>query len=373
MVKVLYIGHYREQTGWGQGTRDYLSALIRSGVEVACRPIVFGGGAQLSPELEQAEQLSTKNADYCIQHVLPHLMVGSKRFKKNIGMFYGESTNICYTSWFPRLNLMDELWVTNFETHEDLLKQSVTPEIHTVPQPINIDRYKTYPVQQIPQLAGRFVFYFIGELSIRKRISAIVRAFHTEFTKNEPVALLLKLHKPGLNSQQVSQETQNLVNNIKNGLKLYPDINQYHSEIIISNYLPEDVLMGLHHLGDCYVLSSYGESVNLPCIDAICMGNQAVYPNTGGLQNLNIAELAGTVRPCMGRYESIINMNETFFDLNTAHEKWFDVDLEDLKSNMRAAYQRGRLHPKDVATSRKIMFDNFEYETIGNKMKGLLC
>ncbi len=38
-MKVLYIGCYRDHTGWGQAAIDYILAMDSVGIDVVCRPL----------------------------------------------------------------------------------------------------------------------------------------------------------------------------------------------------------------------------------------------------------------------------------------------------------------------------------------------
>ncbi len=86
-MKVLYLGHYREGTGWSQAAIDYILALDSVGVDVACRPIKLNEkNPEIPSRIEQLEQKPIADSEVCIQHVLPHLMDYNGKMK-NIGLF----------------------------------------------------------------------------------------------------------------------------------------------------------------------------------------------------------------------------------------------------------------------------------------------
>lgn len=74
MKKVLFIGHYREASGWGQAARDYIQAMLTiKDIDLVCRPLVLKGDYQELPEsIKNAENKSDRMPDVCVQHVLPH-------------------------------------------------------------------------------------------------------------------------------------------------------------------------------------------------------------------------------------------------------------------------------------------------------------
>ena len=40
-MKILYVGHYKEQGGWAQAATDYILALDSVGVDVVCRNVTL--------------------------------------------------------------------------------------------------------------------------------------------------------------------------------------------------------------------------------------------------------------------------------------------------------------------------------------------
>ena len=85
-MKVLFFGHYKEGTGWAQASIDYILAMDSVGIDVACRNINLTGYEHEVPDrILELEKKSTEGCDFCIQHLLPHHLVGSKSFKKNMG------------------------------------------------------------------------------------------------------------------------------------------------------------------------------------------------------------------------------------------------------------------------------------------------
>lgn len=356
-MKVLFIGHYNETSGWGQGIRDYIIALHRAGVDVACRPIKLGTpDPQLPQEILECQDKDIRNRDVCIQFVLPHHMSYNGNFK-NIGMFYNETIHLNYTSWFQKLQLMDELWVPNVSMMTDL--QECHGNINVVHQPVNFDKYLPYFPLDLPPCRGNYVFYFIGDFTIRKRMSALIRAFHSEFTPNEPVSLVLKCNKHGMDENQLVQELDNQCNKIKHGLKLYHN-DTYHKEVFITRYLSDEDLLRLHALGDCFVMPSYGEAVCLPIIDALMMGSNVIANNTGGVTEIPEVKL------CDNNWEHCFGMNDTFGDINTGREYWDSIDVIQLQECMRQMYERR----PDV--DKKMIQTKFSYEMVGSRMKDLL-
>ena len=123
-------------------------------------------------------------------------------FKKNIGIFELESSNIQLTSWPARLNLMDEIWVPCTSMEKDCAAYGVTKKTLVVPHTFDTTVYeKEYTRLDLPT-RKHFTFYFIGEMNKRKHLSALIKAFHIEFTQQEPVELVIKVNKFGSSPDQ---------------------------------------------------------------------------------------------------------------------------------------------------------------------------
>ena len=110
-MKVLYLGHYKEGTGWASASINAISAMERVGIDVVPRNVALTGlQYQVPDNILELEKKSVAGAEYCIQHLLPHHLVGTDKFKKNVARFEGETLNIKMQPWAVHLRQMDEIW-----------------------------------------------------------------------------------------------------------------------------------------------------------------------------------------------------------------------------------------------------------------------
>lgn len=363
MSKVLYISHHRENTGSGEAARNYILALDAAGVDIVPRPVRLGvPSASLPKKILELEQKSAKNCDVCIQHVLPHHMFFDGRFKKNIALLVVDTQDWYHSGWNKEVNQFDEVWVPNNELKSTATNNKVTVPVKVIPHAFNLEKYtQKYPKVDIKDTYGNYIFYTISEYNRRKRIIALIEAFHLEFSRNEPVSLLIKTHKPNTSQSEVYNLIKYDCDSVKSALKLYPSNEAYHKEILLTNNAPEEQVYSIHKSSHCYVTSSFGEAFCIPAFEAMAFGNSVVAPNIGGpkdfLSGYNKGYLAN------GRYVPVTGMNETFQNLHTGREKWFSVDVSDLAGKMRQAYENRDLKPNN----EKIQLNGYEY--IGNLMK----
>ena len=364
-MHVLYVGHYREASGWGQVTRDQILALDTAGVNVVPRSIDLGlAHAEVPERILQLEQGNTKNCDIIIQHVLPHHMKYDSHFNKNIGMFEFESFNIKHTSWVDHLNIMDEIWVP---CSHMLDMPGIRKPCYLMPHACNVEEYnQEYVPLEIPSLKNKFVFYFIGTYNRRKHISALLRAFHTEFDPCEPVELVLKMNHPSMNSDDLAKEVYQLTQKIKEHLKLYDDLNRYKNEIIITVNVSREELLRLHATCHSFVCPSFGEAWCAPAFDAMGMGKYVIASKVGGPNDYIDNGINGVL--VNGKLEPIFGENESFPEFGTARELEFDISISDLQYKMRHAYNnRGNfsaLQQNARNTAKK-----YSYINVGSFMK----
>ncbi len=369
-MKVLFIGHYRDATGWAKAAQEWILALDSVGVDVVPRPVKLNSNMPDVPvRIQELEKKSSKDCNICIQNVLPHLMDYNGHFDKNIGVFFADTDSIKYSSWPERLNMMDELWVPNTDMVINCERSNVKVPVSVVPCTTDVRKFNVkYDSLDIPEMAGNFVFYTIGDAVRRKNLSVLIRAFHLEFSINEPVSLLIKITKYGMSSDEIFNNTKTMCDVVKRELKLYPNIEDYMKEFIITEHVKEHVMMKLHNTGNCYVSPSFGEAWNIPVFDAMGFGNVPICACVGGPKDY----LKGSPNFVQGSWEPVFGMTDTFADVCTGRENWFNVSVLHLQREMRKAYERKDVILEMLQADGKKRLENYSYEAVGNKMKELL-
>lgn len=371
MTKVLYIGNYKDGTGWSHAAIDYISALDFVGIDVVPRAIKLNNINVEYPErIKELEKKSTENCDVVIQHVLPHLMTYDSRFRKNIGLFVNETDNYIDMGWSSYLNTMDELWVPNFSMIDSAKKSGVSTHMEYIPHACDINKYtKSYYKLNIPELHGDFVFYWIGEFTNRKNLLALLKAFHSEFHSNEPVSLLIKTFVSGLNDRDAHNRVSEFCNRLKQSLKLYKNIEDYHNEIIITQRLSEEQICSLHQTGDCHICSSSGEAWSIPTFDAMGFSKPIIANNIAGINEFVINNRTGLL---VDNHPTIVNdVLDSFPDLFTANEIWKSIDILHLRTLMRRIYEDIELRNK-LSSNCMDKVKEFSYQKVGLMMKELL-
>lgn len=364
-MKVLYVGVYRDGTGWSHAAIDYILSMDSVGIDVVCRPIKLNSvDAEIPERIKELEAKSSKGCDIVIQHVLPHMSNYDGRFKKNIILYATETSNFINTTWATKINCMDEAWVISGQSKAASRASGVKVPIFKINHAINTSKFlQNIEPLGFEQLKDTFVFYFIGEPTRRKNLAALIKAFHTEFDNSEPVSLMIKCGSDS--SQEATKKVADYIAEIKDGLKLYANREGYKKDLIITGHFNEMEMLRLHATGNCFVMPSYGEAWNIPASEALAIGNTPIVTKSTGMDEYitnNNGYLVDSIEePCFG-------VMDTFTDIYTAKEKWRSISVNHLMENMRRAYSN---REERIKKSEQGIADayNFSYLNIGNKIK----
>ena len=369
-MKVLFIGHYKEQGGWADATKNYILAIQEAGIDIVCRNVTLTQDYPVSKEIEKLENKSTDGIDICIQHLLPHHLIGTNKYKKNIAFLASESTSIKDLTWCEYLKLVDKIWVPNYDSQKSLETDGFN-NISVIPHCFDIEKYtKKYPELNLQDSKDAFKFYYIGDWNQRKNIGAIIRCFHSEFDETDNVKLIIKINKFGYDPNKLRQEFEQFIIEQKRSLRIYNDISKYKQDVIITERLSEEQLHGLHQSCDCFVCPSHGEAWSIPSFEAMAFGNTPICTNFGGPKdfidktNTNTGYLIdGVETPC-------ICADAAFPEIFTAKENWIQPSETAIKKAMRHAYEnKDKLARKKAGLKRA---KEFSFEKIGQLIKDKL-
>lgn len=390
-MKICYLGVYRDGTGYANQAIHNILALEAGGIDVVARAAKLSQSKndELAAKVKHLENKTTENVDVVIQHILPHLFQ-YKVGVKNIGMFCYETTNFLQSNWGHCCNLLDEIWTPSIQSAQAIKDSNVIVPVKIFPCACDVNRFNNPPVPlNISQLNDKCVFYVIGEMIRRKNIIAIIRAFYSTFTLRDNVAFVIKTSIPGKTPEETTSILKTTIDDIKKSMHVYVRHPYYPPIIGITDFLSDEKLDQLHTACDIFVSVSHGEAWGIPAHDAIGFGNPIILSNWGSFPELTYTQaskywesgnrqfkwpgeidcgwlIKGQLTPCFGATDS-------FPDLYTGRELWYDPDIEHLISCMKQAYiewQSGELNKRRLAAKRRAA--EFSYEKIGAIAKELL-
>lgn len=370
-MKLLYIGHYKENSGWSRASIGLIKSIQTTDIDIVCRDIKLTNvEPEISSDILDLEKGDLNNIDYCIQHILPHHIVGTQKFKKNIGYFVSESDSILYHHWSNSLSLLDEIWVPNSDLMHNLVKDGFDQNtIKLVPHAFDLTKYIDSKQRiNFHDKNHMFKFYFICEIDDRKNLESIIRCFHSEFNSNEPVLLVLKIKRNGMDTRTLRTEIGKICDKVKTELRLHKNIDNYNTEVIITENFNDDQMNVLHLSCDCFVGPTHGEGWSIPAFDAMCFGNTPICSNEGGPKEFIDKSNKNTGWLVDGVMSICNHKNPAFQDLFTGNNHWFVPNEIEIKKAMRFYYENRRSKNKDGIKQG----EKFSYQNVGKIIKGLL-
>lgn len=367
-MKVVWFSHHKENGGWAEASRNSILALDSVGVDVVPVNIALTGEAQVPQRILELERGSTDDADYCVQNVLPHHMVSTDQYKKNVGFFVTETSTIAHTPWVFSLSGMDELWLPNSmsasRTAHDM--KQMKPHVKVMPYAFNMSDYEgVYDRVDLGEYNNAYKFYYIGDLNDRKNLETTIKCFQAEFCGDKNAVLILKVNGYGKSNDDITKEVANITAKVHKDLRMFSRPEDYSRVLTIPGSMNRKELLDLHNTCDCYVSTSHGEGWGIPIYEAFCLGNPVIAGNEGGPQDFLAKHsnllINGNLSPCM-------HSNSAFPFVGTGREFWFDISQSGVMGKMRQYYKERPCFRKDGLSLAR----EFSYNVIGNKMKEAL-
>ena len=319
-MKLLYIGTYKEPSGWGDAARTDLLALAKS-FDVVARPVVYSGGVT-HPEIEKLESKSTIGVTQVFQYCLPteYDMYGRM---PHYGYCEIESSDLSYSKWPEFFNRVNMILTPNKDA--TLVKSNSRVKITHLPHAINTIKFKKdYPITKIKEANGTFKFLCIAEAIPRKNLEGLIESYYTTFDPTEPVSLIIKTNR----------NIDKIIEGVQNKVKLYPNKVFYQKIIVVSERINDAQMMGLYKYCDCYINTSMGESWCLPLVNAIGFNKPIVTTVGGGPSDL------------IENYPNVIPVNSVYINCHhgngiewyqNSRDHWFAPNMLNLSKGMRAA------------------------------------
>lgn len=363
-MKILIVGNYREGTGWSRACVEMIRSLDVVGADVTCRNLDVVGNGQVVPSIAHLEKPLTGKYDVVIQHVLPHMMSFDGNFRLNVARYFTETTNFRGSNWPQSINLMDLALVSCKQSKKASVDSGVTIPTQVVPVSLDADIYQqSYGPPLGMSRDYRFTFYSIFDLCRRKNLFALLQAYFLEFTANDPVRLILKASVPGLSADGAAQHISEEIQKVKEGMKLYGEHSRYPDVEIICERLTDEEMNGLHQLGDCFVLPSYGEGACYPALDAMGFTNPVIATGCTAFQDYLTPQNGW---PIDAARVPVFGETRTFQDLFSSSEDWFLPNIKELRNAMREAFANKPLRLSKGCKAAETVFQ-FNSETIGQQ------
>jgi len=249
MMKILYIGPYRNELSIGHASRNIVSSLSKNN-DLTIRHIYIqnNNDYKINDSLLDLEKQDIEGYyDIIIQHSTPYLLATYKNLNitnKNIAIpIINKSIN--KYQYNSTLSGFDQI----------LIDDKVTQAILT--QSYNISNVKLFNYDAKNDSTNKInldihnqnkKFYFIGSFSHNKRmIKLIITSFYVAFSSESDISLILFITD---NSDSVKQELQKFIDDLKKELNILT--NNYAHKIIVK-MLSDDEVLSIHNSCDIYI------------------------------------------------------------------------------------------------------------------------
>ena len=310
-------------------------------------PLIYQYSLNFNEETDYCDKIPD-DIDISFQHVNPSLFnIDQVSFKSkiNIGYCTHEASKLC-AKWVDNCNIyVQHIMVPCVWNKTVFIDSGVTTPISIMPHLFDNQniakrimhadlgthkKYTTNPCLDMDVIKNRFCFYNILQLSNKKGVDTLIRAYVREFKASENVSLVLKYHINGQPGEDSIAE------------KYIEDI--LHSEGVSITSAPKIILLGgiakssdidyLHIACDLFVTASRGEGWCIPAYHAALSGTNPIVPYAGGF--LSWATSVATLLKDLGTVSAnnIMPGNEAYPEGATLWE----VDIDELRSAMRSSF-----------------------------------
>ncbi|MHB8172749.1 MAG: glycosyltransferase [Thermincolia bacterium] len=184
----------------------------------------------------------------------------------NIGRTMFETDRIP-PDWVTACNNMDEIWVPTHFNRETFAGAGVNQDkIFVIPGGIDAGKYAAVTPMDLPDRKG-FNFLAVFEWIYRKGWDLLLKAYLTEFSKKDDVALVLKVNVPHFSTnEKVQGQLVEYIHNLGFDLENIPEV------VLINEYMTSNQMAALYAACDTFVLPTRGEGWGRPYMEAMATG-----------------------------------------------------------------------------------------------------
>lgn len=321
-MNILFRGPYRQNDGWGHASHKYLQTFLKSKHNIRAEFIQLGNNVNKDFNDQKVIEAEKGGLDFdvVVHYCLPQFVRPIDGLK-NIIMFHYE-TEEPSESMREQLTKADGVIVSTLKERNYCL--DINKNVFHIPVPVNKEEYAG--LKKSKSKDDPYVFYFIGELAVRKNIQELLLTYIYEFSKNDNVKLIIK---GNWKDEDFYQYYTSVASVCRKG-------DDYPPVVYTGNFLSRQDLLQLHVDSDCFISLSRGESICLPLVDAIYCQNQALVTAGTGMDNYlgnkNVHAVPSSLSPCFCPRPPLL-------DMYTSQDLWRCPHLYTAAGMMRDIYE----------------------------------
>lgn len=359
MIKGIKYVCPRGTSGYSEAAKDYVIALNKhyNDIPLSVHHLAFDNSLYEGGERNNiVNSLVNKKIKYnkLIIHSTPeHWPMLIDKFKTRgcevIGLTVWETDKLC-PQWVEWINKVDKVIVPCTWNKEVFKNSGIRKPIEVVPH-----IYKALPKVKC-KIKGikdnEFIFYTIGQWSVRKGIAETIRAYLNAFTNEDKVCLVIKTFRSSYSDSEkeiLRGQIQKIINDYVIPAKI----------ILLLNELTDDEIAALHHLGNCYVTLHKAEGFGLGMFDAAGLGNPVISTGLGGQTDFLKFGLVG--------YELTPSVGMGHIPWYQPDQNWAKPNLEEASELMKEFYKSYNSCLWFAEKQKDLILSGFNSEIVANK------
>lgn len=351
-MKLLLCGPICDFSGYSTFSRNLAKSLSYANSDLVLRAISYdqrdNGDKFIPPSwMDLALKRPLQDIDLLLQVTTPNIEAVPKPGICNGLAFFWESDRLPPT-WLQIISQFDFLLVASRYNAQMLANCGITKPILVCPFPFEGDLYtqsrEPYPLQNT---GHRTIFYNISQLSTKKGIDALLRAYYAAFAdRPDEVLLVLKTY---VNMQDRSNDLatlRNFIDVIKRGCRL--PIEKHPPIMPILDILPDEDIQRLHKACHAYVCSSRSEGYCVPALESLAHGNTLISNMYGGLAEFVSEKTSLVYNGCL---TNCFDMHHPDPSIYTGLERWWEPSVAEMSTLMKSYHllrkgaEEGNLSP----------------------------
>lgn len=338
-MKICFTGPLLGFSGFSTASRNVLHALHNAGANLVARNLVYDI-ADPGTEFKTPDWLAAHlkkplvDIDFLIQATTCNVEAVPKPGIFNALYTFFELDRIP-GHWIQKANEFDLIIVPCQFNAQMLAQCGITKPVLIMQPPADLSYYDTFlnPVEDpgLPDLEGKTIFYNICQLSSKKGIDLLLRAYYAAFADMpDEVVLILKTYINMGDRQNDLATVKDFIARVKQGIRMPFD--KMPPVLPIVSVFSENKIRGLHIKCHAYVNSSRGEGFCIPAFDALGFGNVLISNNYGGMHEYvtnDVALLYG------GTISNVMDAPHAEPLLYTGVSRWFEPSTAFMADTMR--------------------------------------
>jgi len=407
-MKIVYIGQYRDTSGYGVAARKYIRALHeymeQSGVEISLKlyaPVAEKSNFvnSISNLIDKYEFKSDGEIDeyvkepYRVIWHIPSIMAVTSDLRFGTPpncspslrkLILGSEVNIPLVAW--ETDIIPKSWTNLYDYYRPskvivpskwskTVFDSSYPDIDcdVVPHVIEDTEFgDTEPVNIPIDLGDKFVILCMSQWNNRKGFDKLIRAYCTEFRENKDTVLLIKTYGSLMhrNAEQKSAETKQIFETakaIKTRLNFDIDSNSTGPALaIISDYLKKEQINWIYDKASVSSLLTRGEAFGFTVAESLMRETPVVVSSQGGHLDYISDE---SIFPVEGMWDMCLEQ----FPPYCVEGNWFECNIKSAQKQLRDAYTLWKndneaLKQKGTLGRQYILKNGYDYCSIGEKL-----